>query len=55
MAGLGVETLVDHLLGKAVPKRIDTGVMVVTPANLDAPATRELLEPPLERYLTPGE
>jgi len=55
MAGLGVETMVDHLLGKAVPKRIDTGVIVVTPANLDSPATRELLEPPLDRYLKPGE
>jgi ribose transport system substrate-binding protein len=55
MAALGVETLVDHLMGKAVPKRIDTGAIVVTPANLDSPATRELLEPPLERYLKPGE
>jgi ribose transport system substrate-binding protein len=55
MAALGVETLVDHLLGKAVPKRIDTGAIVVTPANLDTPATRELLEPPLDRYLKPGE
>jgi hypothetical protein len=27
----------------------------VTPANLDTPATRELLEPPLDRYLKPGE
>ena len=55
MAGLGVETLVDHLQGKAVPQRIDTGAVLVTPATLDAPATRELLEPPLDRYLKPGE
>jgi ribose transport system substrate-binding protein len=55
MAALGVETLVDHLRGKAVPKRIDTGVVVVTPANLDTPGVRELLEPPLDEYLSSGE
>jgi ribose transport system substrate-binding protein len=55
MAALGVETLVDHLRGKAVPKRIDTGVVVVTPGNLDTPAVRELLEPPLDEYLSSGE
>jgi ribose transport system substrate-binding protein len=55
MAALGVETMVDHLLGKAVPKRVDTGVIVVTPANLDTPEVRELLNPPLDTYLKPGE
>jgi ribose transport system substrate-binding protein len=55
MAALGVETMVDHLLGKAVPKRVDTGVLVVTPANLDTPEVRELLNPPLDTYLKPGE
>jgi ribose transport system substrate-binding protein len=55
MAALAVETLVDHLLGKAVPKRVDTGAIVVTPANLDAPETQELLKPPLAAYLKPGE
>ena len=55
MAALGVETLVDHLLGNAVPKRVDTGVIVVTPSNLDAPEVRELLAPPLDTYLKPGE
>jgi len=49
MAQLGVTSLADHLLGKAVPRRIDTGVVVVTPANLDAPEVRELLSPPLDR------
>lgn len=53
MAALGVETMVDHLLGKAVPKRIDTGVLVVTPANLDTPEVRELLNPPLDTDLKP--
>jgi ribose transport system substrate-binding protein len=55
MAALGVETMVDHLLGKTVPKRVDTGVLVVTPANLDTPEVRELLNPPLDTYLKPGE
>jgi ABC-type sugar transport system substrate-binding protein len=55
MAALGVETMVDHLLGRTVPKRVDTGAIVVTPANLEAPETRELLEPPLDAYLKPGE
>jgi ribose transport system substrate-binding protein len=55
MAELGVKTLVDHLLGRPVPRRVDTGVLVVTPANLDSPAVRELLSPPLDKYLQPGE
>jgi ribose transport system substrate-binding protein len=55
MASLGVLTMVDHLLGKPVPKRVDTGVLVVTPANLDTPEVRELLNPPLDTYLKPGE
>jgi ribose transport system substrate-binding protein len=55
MAALGVETMVDHLLGKAVPKRVDTGVIVVTPANLDTPEVRALLNPPLDTFLKPGE
>ncbi|MEE8218954.1 MAG: substrate-binding domain-containing protein, partial [Vicinamibacteria bacterium] len=55
MATLGVETLVDHLHGKTVPKRIDTGVVMVTPANLDTPEVQELLYPPLDEYLANAE
>jgi ribose transport system substrate-binding protein len=55
MAELGVLTMVDHLRGKPVPKRVDTGVLVVTPANLDTPEVRSLLNPPLDTYLAPGE
>jgi ribose transport system substrate-binding protein len=55
MAGLAVHTLVDHLLGKPVPKRVDTGVTLVTPANVDTPQMKELLFPPLATYLKPGE
>ena len=32
-------------------KRSDTGVCVVTPENLDTPEMKELLNPPLEKYL----
>ena len=48
---LGVETLIDHLQGGKVEKRIDTGVALITPANLDAPESQTLLHPPLEQYL----
>lgn len=51
MGELGVKTVVDHLLGNAVEKRVDTGVTLITPANLDAPESQTLLHPPLEKYL----
>jgi ribose transport system substrate-binding protein len=51
MGELGVKTLVNHLLGKKVEPRIDTGVTLITPANLDTPDLRQLLQPPLDEYL----
>ncbi len=51
MGELGVKIVVDHLLGKPVEKRVDTGVTLITPANLDAPESQTLLHPPLETYL----
>ena len=51
MGYLGVKTLVDHLQGKSVPRRIDTGVTLVTPANLDSVRVKELVTPPVEKYL----
>ncbi len=51
MGELGVETMVDHLLGKPVEKRIDTGVTLITPANLMQPVSQQLLHPPLDQYL----
>jgi len=54
MGYLGVKTMVDHLRGKQVDPRIDTGVMVVTPANLDSPEAKELVNPPVARYLPGG-
>jgi ribose transport system substrate-binding protein len=46
-----VMTLVEHLQGKAVEKRIDTGVVLVTPENMSQPDIHELLHPPLGKYL----
>ncbi len=51
MGYLGVETLVKHLQGEAVEKRIDTGVYLVTPETMQEPAVAELLNPPLQKYL----
>jgi ribose transport system substrate-binding protein len=47
----GVLTMVEHLQGKKVEKRIDTGVVLVTPENSEQPDIKELLNPPLDRYL----
>jgi ribose transport system substrate-binding protein len=51
MGYLGVVTMVNHLQGKAVERRIDTGVWMITRDNLDTPQSQELLRPPIERYL----
>ncbi|MGZ4964496.1 MAG: ABC transporter substrate-binding protein [Limisphaerales bacterium] len=51
MAYQGVMALVDTLEGKTVPKRIDTGVVLVTRENMDQPEMQELLHPPLKKYL----
>ena len=48
MGYLGVKTIMEHLLGKPVEKRIDTGVALVTPDNLDDPKIKELLQPPVK-------
>jgi ribose transport system substrate-binding protein len=48
MGTLGVETMVDHLLGKKVPARVDTGVTLITPANLETPEAHKLLHPPID-------
>jgi len=51
MGYLGVMTMVDHLQGKRVQRRIDTGVWMITRDNLDTPQSQELLKPPIDRYL----
>ena len=52
MGYLGVKTMVAHLRNQPVEKRIDTGVALVTPENMDEPASKELTNPPVERYLS---
>jgi ribose transport system substrate-binding protein len=52
MGYLGVKTMVAHLKGQPVEKRIDTGVSLVTPENMDQPASKELTSPPIDKYLT---
>jgi len=48
MAYEGVRAVVDHLRGRPVEKRIDTGVVLVTPENLADPEIDRLVHPPLE-------
>ena len=51
MGYLGVKTMVAHLKGQPVEKRIDTGVSLVTPETMDTPAAKELTNPPIDKYL----
>ena len=51
MGYLGVMTLVSQLDGKPVEKRIDTGVVLVTRDNMEQPEIKDLLNPPLDKYL----
>lgn len=47
----GVRTAVAAVRSQEVPKRIDTGVVMVTPETMDQPEVRELLAPDLDRWL----
>jgi ribose transport system substrate-binding protein len=51
MGYLGVKTMVAHLKGEPVEKKIDTGVTLVTKENMNNPEVRELLQPDLSRWL----
>ena len=51
MGYLGVKTMVDHLEGKPVERRVDTGVRLVTLANLDSADIKALVNPPIAKYL----
>jgi ribose transport system substrate-binding protein len=51
MGYLGVVSAVKHLQGEKLEKRIDTGVVLVTPENMEEPQIKELLYPPLSQYL----
>jgi ribose transport system substrate-binding protein len=47
----GIKTIVAHLKGEKVEKKIDTGVTLVTKENMNNPDVRELLQPDLSRWL----
>ncbi|MDB6123803.1 MAG: Periplasmic binding protein domain protein [Pedosphaera sp.] len=51
MGYLGVLTLVKYLRGEKVETRIDTGVHIATPENMTEPDIKDLLYPPLDKYL----
>ena len=51
MGYLGVKTMVAHLRNQPVERHVDTGVTMVTPEMLDQPETKDLLSPPIDRYL----
>jgi len=44
---LGVEAMVDSLLGRPVEKRVNTGVMMITSENMSSPEAQMLLNPPI--------
>ena len=51
MGYLGVKTIMAHLRGDKVDKRIDTGSAVATPENMDDPKMKNLLEPDFKKWL----
>jgi ribose transport system substrate-binding protein len=51
MGYLAVKTLVAHIKGEPVEKRIDTGVHLATQQNMNEPAMKELLKPDLSQWL----
>ncbi len=51
MGYVAVKTMVDHLRGHAVERRVDTGSTLVTKDNLDAPETKALVSPDLKTWL----
>ncbi len=51
MGYLGVKTMMAHLRGEKVEKRIDTGSAVATPENMDEPRMKNLLEPDFKKWL----
>lgn len=51
MGYLGVKTLVAHLRGEKVEKRVDTGVGVATPENMKEQEIANLLSPDFKKWL----
>ena len=55
MGYLAVKTMTEHLQGKKVEARIDTGAMLVDKANLESPEIAELIKPDLGKWLGGAE
>jgi ribose transport system substrate-binding protein len=51
MGYIGVKAVVAHLRGEKVERRIDTGVALITPDNIDKPEMKDLIQPDLSRWL----
>jgi ribose transport system substrate-binding protein len=51
MGYLSVMTMVKHLQGEKVENRIDTGVVLVSPENMEQPEMKDLIHPPFDKYL----
>ncbi len=51
MGYVALRTMVAHLRGEAVARRIDTGARVVTKPDLDDPAVKEIVKPDLAKWL----
>jgi ribose transport system substrate-binding protein len=51
MGYVGVKTVVSHIKGEKVERRIDTGVRVATRDTMDQPDIKELLSPDLSKWL----
>jgi len=51
MGYLAIKTLVSHIKGEKVEKRIDTGVHLATKSNMNEPEMKELLKPDLSKWL----
>lgn len=51
MGYLGVMTAVNAKEKKPVEKKVDTGVQMVTRDNMEQPEMKDLLNPPLDKYL----
>jgi ribose transport system substrate-binding protein len=53
MGYLGVMTMMAHIHGQPVERRVDTGVRLVTREHMNDSDAKELLHPDLSRWLKP--
>ena len=53
MGYLGVKTMIAHLQGAPVERRVDTGVRLITREHMNDPDAKALLHPDLSRWLKP--